>query len=255
MNPQVPFPPPGADPQTVEAMSIRGDFTRFAQQTRTDARLSDLDVARQITAAWNDANQQISKLYQQLQAARRARIEVLEKVVPMGPGIPADASPADAVVMNQAFRAALERARNAKTPQTPPTAASATSSGYDTGTLAGMLADAERFDDETLRRAVLTAAVETGQTQLVRAWTDKMGVSDQLEELTRLTETVAGRGFDWVWDLKAFTPIPEPTEAGRLPELERAAAAAAQARVEQARAVAGTAAWSMSVVPQSTGRS
>jgi hypothetical protein len=226
-------------------MSIRDDFGRFAQATRRDVNQTDLQVAQKITNAWTDANQQISTLYQQLQAARRARIEVLEQTVPIGPGIPADASPADATVMNQAFRAALERARNAKQPQAAQTISSGTSTGYDPETLTGMLIDAEKFNDDTLRRAVLTAAVETGQTNLVRSWTDKMGLTSQLDELERLTSATAGRGFDGVWDYKAFTPIPKPDEVSKLIDLEKAEQVATQARVTQERALAGTASWSM----------
>ena len=235
ISPTQPFPDPGADQFTIEAMSVRDAFAHFAQQARFNVSQSDLQVAQAITTAWTSANEQISGLYRQLQAARRARIEVLEKLVPIGPGIPTDASPADAAVMNQAFRSALDRARNAKQPQGSLTVSSTKPTGYDTDTLAGMFADAERFDDDTLRRAVLTVAVETSQTQFVRAWTDKMGVTDQLDELDRLTAAVAGQSFDAVWDHRAFAPIKKPTEAWQLPELEKAAQAANQARVAQAR--------------------
>ncbi len=237
-SPNQPFPGAGQDTWTLQAMQIRADFEATCKATRMDVRLSDLAVAQTITTAWNTANEQISALWQQLQTARRARIAVLERTVPIGPNIPADASPADAAVMQQAFRVALEKARAAAdVPDTyeSPTLSSTSRAGYDPNTLSGMLLDAEKFDDDTLRRAVLTAAVDAGRGQVVRWWTDKMGISGQLDELARLQSAVASSGFDGMWDHKAFDRLPKPQEVDELVRLEQGIEASTAARIQRTR--------------------
>ncbi len=78
----------------------------------------------------------------------------LERVIPMGAGAPADATPADKAVLNASFRTALERARDADSEQARKT----------------LLADAQRHDDDMLRRGVLTAAFELGELDTVSDW-------------------------------------------------------------------------------------
>ncbi|HWK92625.1 MAG TPA: hypothetical protein VNR17_10245, partial [Luteimicrobium sp.] len=109
---------------------------------------------------------------------------------------------------------------------------SALTQARDATDLSALLADAERFDDDTLRRAVLTVAVDDGQLGLVRRWTDRAGVTDQFEELVALREALAGRGMSALWDHKIFTPLGRPREAFDLPALEAADQASRQARAQ-----------------------
>lgn len=237
-SPNQPFAGAGADQWTLQAMRVRADFDATCKAIRMDTRLSDLAVAQTITNAWTTANEQISALWQQLQTARRARIAVLGRTVPIGPNIPKDASPADAAVMQQAFRVALEKARAAAVVPDNYESATFTSTareGYDPDTLSGMLLDAEKFDDDTLRRAVLTAAVDAGRGQIIRWWTDKMGISQQLDELARLESAVASHGFDGMWDHKAFDPLLKPEEVDELGRLEKGIEASTAARIQRTR--------------------
>jgi len=226
-----PLPPPEQDPAITEAIQIKDTFTQTVQALRMNTTLTDLQVAQQVVTAWTAANDRIADLYNDLQARRQARITMLEQTVPVGPGIPADASPADAAVMQQAFRAALAQAREAM-PQRANTGSSIIP--VKRNTLDGMLADAEAFDDDTLRRAVLTAAVENGTVHLIRSWAAQRGLSDQLDELAQLQEAITGRGLAGMWVIKAFTPIPKPEEVWKLPDLEAAAQAQIEGRIRGA---------------------
>lgn len=209
------LPPIHEDPTVTGALKTRADYDIAAGQIRGNTTLTDLQVAQQITATWESANKAISTAFNDLRSRQHARIQELENVVPFGPAIPTDASAADVVVLQQAFRTSLAEARAAIT--------------RDEG-VSALLADAEKFDDDNMRRAVLTAAAENDRLDLVRSWTDRMGVTDQLDELLRLRDAVAGRGMGGMWAHNAFTPIPKPTEAHRLGDLERAAAAEIEAR-------------------------
>lgn len=207
-----PLPPIQNDPAFLQAQALHQAFDDEAQSVRQDPMLSDLAVAQKIVALWKTANAEIAKAAQDLQRRRTARMDELEMAVPVGPGIAADVSPADRAVLMQAWRVSLTAAREATTDELRP-----------------MWVDAQKFDDELQRRAVLTTLGERGRMDLVRQWwADSNGVSDQLDELFEMRS-----GFG-VWALKvtqAFAQIPKPSEAYDLPDLEAASAALTAARV------------------------
>lgn len=231
-----PLPPMGQDPSILAGQQTRGTYTANAQDIRRSPSLSDMQAAEQIVALWNAANDTLSSLFEDLQARRQARIDELSTIVPLGPNVPADASAADAAVIQQSFRAALAEAR-AALPSTP-NDGNITPIRQD-GTLDAMLADAEKFNDDTLRRAVLTAAYENGHMNLVRRWTDLMGVTSEIAELGELQEAHAGQGMAGQWNYTVFQPLPTPSELGDLERMRAAEQAAADARV--LRTVNGTA--------------
>lgn len=234
-----PLPPMGQDPSVLAGQQVRADFTTNGQAIRQNVSLNDLQVAEQIVALWESSNTKLASQYEDLQSRRRARLAALDTVVPLGPAIPANASPADAAVLQQAFRAALAQARGALPASASPAAGTVSRIGLDTDSLDGMLADAERFDDDNLRRAVLTAAHEAGFMGIVRRWTDLMGVTDQLEEFVELQQAIAGGGIYGSWNYTTFAPIPAPDEVANLPRLQAAQEAATRARSGTAQAATG----------------
>jgi hypothetical protein len=227
-----PLPPPNEDPSIVKGQQLRAEFTPTVQRTRTDSRLSNLQVAEQVAAFWETTNTQLAALFRNLQARRQARIATLETVVPLGPAIPAGSTAADTVVLQQAFRAALAEARAAM-PTSPHEPTIAPLSKV-TNTLDAMLADAEKFDDDNLRRAVLTAAYEAGRMDIVRRWTDLMGVTKQLDEFYELQRAVAGEGIAASWNMVAFEPVRQPPEVAELSRLRAAEEGAAATRARLA---------------------
>lgn len=230
-----PLPPMGQDPSILRGQEIRAAFTRDAQATRQNRSLSDREAAEQIVALWTTTNEQLNGLFEDLQTRRRARLAALADVVPLGPAVPSDASPADAAVIHQAFRAALAQARGAM--PAPATTPGIGPLARDNDTLDAMLADAERFNDDNLRRAVLTAAHEAGHMKLVQRWTDLMGVTAAVEEYSELQRAVAGLGPAGGWNRTIFRPLPPPAEVAQLERLKAADDAAAARRVQDAAAM------------------
>lgn len=200
-----PMPPIQNDPAFLKAQQVQRDFATQSQAIRQDVQLSDLAIAEKIATLWEQSNAAIAAANEDLGKRRTARLQTLQAAVPIGPNIPADASPADRAVLMQAFRATLAEARDA-----------------DIDPLKQMWQDSQKFDDELAERAVLTALAERGRIDLVRAWwADRNGVSDQLDELMELQS--GGYG---VWALKvvqALTQIPTPSEVWDLPALQQSA--------------------------------
>ena len=206
-----PLPPAAQDPSVIRGYAVRQEWLAGIQRINADQRITDLVKAEQIAALWTKCNDELVSLYGDLQARQRARIAALDKVVPLGPAIPVGASAADTVVLQQAFRATLAEARNA-----------------DSDGLRSMLADAEKFEDDNLQRAVLTAAAERADINLVRAWTELHGVTDQFDELIATRDALAGApSTDRLMTIQALKPIEKPTEVTDLPALQQAAELAA----------------------------
>jgi hypothetical protein len=153
------------------------------------------------------ANAELAAAYQDLMGRRKARMSYLQGFLPVGPALDDDLSPADAAVIHSLFRAALAEARTSSEDQ-----------------LTETLTDSQKYGDDVVTRAVLTALVERGRIDLVKAhWADAAGLGDAIEEMSVLVD-----GFG-VWSLhvrNAFMPIPKPVEVERLPSLEAQAQAA-----------------------------
>jgi transcription elongation GreA/GreB family factor len=193
------------DPSMVEGQRLRAEYTTQSQAVRGDFYITDLAKAQQLTDLWESTNQRLAALYIDMQARRQARIDELEKIVPLGPGIAEGTSPADATVLHQAFRAALDEATDAS-PDERRT----------------MMQDAERFNDDTLRRAVLTAASDVSDVKLIKHWVSLHGNAAQYDELFELRNVIAGNS---IWNLKivqTLGAIPKPQEAWNLQGLEAA---------------------------------
>lgn len=232
-----PLPPIAQDPSIVRGQQIKAAFTPSIQNVRKNRSLDQLAVAEEITRIWETSNAELAKLYTDLQNRRQARIQVLETLVPLGPAIPAGASAADTALLQQTFRAALAEARDAAAKSTSEnvTIANQTTPGLPSlrptaTSLQAMLADAEKFNDDNLRRAVLTAAWEAGEMSIVRAWTDQMGVTGKLDEFGELLAAVEGRGLAGSWNFTALSQIPAPSEVSQLDNLRKRAGDANERR-------------------------
>jgi hypothetical protein len=217
-----PLPHISADPAFLAGNQLHADFEMQAEAIRTNPDLSEVAKAEAVASLWEATNHELGSHWQNLQQRRTERAQELNSLLPVGPAIPADASPADTAIIHQTFRSALAEARKA-----------------DDEGLKAMLADAEKFNDDTMRRAVLTAAIEDGRGNLVKAWTDRKGLTEQMNELHDIQS-----GGPVLWGLKtaqAFKPIAKPQEVWNLPKLraDRDAAArdAARATEQKRRAI------------------
>ncbi len=207
-----PLPPVHEDPAFTRASQIGTDLTTQLAAIRGDVNLSALAKARQVTAAYEAAIAERSALWADLQSRRQARLAELQTLLPFGPGIAPNTSPADAAVLQSAFRANVERARSASMRE-----------------LHTMLADALRFGDELARRAVYTVATDQGREGVV--WSDLRAADPELasvaEEIGQLTAQLTGTDpLATMWHQRAWWTIQRPEEVLALPTLEASAARA-----------------------------
>lgn len=218
-----PLPPIATDPSITAGQAIHAAFPGTVSAIRGNPDLSDLAQAEKITAAWEVANVELSRLYVNLQERRRARLSDVEALVPSGPNVPAGASPADAALLRQLFRQALTEARMASA-----------------GERAAMLADAEQYDDDILRRASLTAMSESGDyddQRAVAAWAETNGVASEWAEIASLRDGLAGRNFDNLTVVQALGQISPPAEVAQLPRFRELAAAGRATLQTQGRTI------------------
>ncbi len=204
-----PLPPTREDPALVAAAKVSTEVTAKIASIRANHDLSDLAKALQIDAAYQAAMTERSRLWDDLQGRRVARLQDLQSLLPFGPGITENTSAADAAVLQAAFRANVEKAR-----------------GCSAEGLREMLADAVRFGDELARRAVYTVATDQGRTGVV--WRDMQTADPEMakvaQEIGEISAHLEGRDFtSAAWERQAFAIIPKPDEVFRLPLLEQAA--------------------------------
>lgn len=133
---------------TVEEIRAKArDLQRHYRQTvegiRNDADLSEKAKTERITAAWQDTRTISGRLRQELQESRQKRRAELQRRL-FGPVYPSYASEGDKAAIQANYRAALDRAEQARNP------ADATA----------LLQRAERTGDAALARAVAAIAVE-----------------------------------------------------------------------------------------------
>jgi hypothetical protein len=213
-----PLPHPNDDPDHIAARASQQTFTEAAKKAR-ETNGSDLFVAEKVAALYETHKKEVRGAWESICQRRRDRLEYLETLVPVGPGIPAGTSAADKAVLMQAFRTALEKAREG-------TAAKR----------AELLNEAERFDDDAMRRAVLTTALDNSELKLIGQWTAiNTDQADYLDEVRDLREIIAGWGHRHLWDSQDFHPLPIPQEVTELPRLQAAAEAARAARMQRAQ--------------------
>lgn len=208
-----PLPPVREDPAWLEAQTVADQYTHDAQAARQDHTLTDIARAQRIAVAWKTTVDRISQLRADLFTRRRARVEWIETQLPVGPGIIPGTSPADRTVLMTSFTAAYDKARQANSDQRE-----------------RMLADAQRFDDDTTRRAVLTAAIDDSQWPLVDGWAAQHATATAalLTEWRELRDLLHGTGgTDGIFTSRGFQPPQRPGEWFELPRLVAAHNAAA----------------------------
>ncbi|WP_405492992.1 hypothetical protein [Streptomyces sp. NBC_00096] len=200
-----PMPTHDQDPDINAARQTQADYLTAVQAARSDYRASDLAKAEAIDAAYTAYRTALQGAWDSLTSRRRARLEYLETLVPVGPGIPTDSTPADRAVLMAAFRAALERAQ-------------------ETGRegRVKMLQDAERWDDDAARRGALTAILEDSDWHTVRAWAQQhLTTAGYVEEVVGLRGALAGTSTDTNarFAVRECTAVRPPAEVVDLPRL------------------------------------
>lgn len=216
MAPQ-PLPPTKDDPSITAGYAAKAAATEQYKAIRFNFGITDMVKAEQIDAAWHALNAELTRLYTDLQARRIARLEYLQGLIPIGPDIPTGASPADRAVLQAEFRAAYTRAQEA-----------------DYGSRRRMLAEAERFDDDATRRAVLTVGQDQGETKLLDQWAAfHPELAGLVPEMLTLRQLIAGQHFDNAWVRQALSVERQPDESRQLPQLQATRDAAEQALREQ----------------------
>lgn len=199
------LPPINEDPAILAGQEIQRVYSGEMQAARQDHTRTEIQRAEAVLRVWKTNNDRLAELYQDLQTRRTARADWIEQQLPIGPGIPTDTTRADKAVLQAAFNTALTAARAANDNQ-----------------LADMLADAERFDDDTKRRAVFTAAIDQSRWNIINAWTQTHApdTGALLTEWKGLKSDIAGRSISssgWVW--QSFRQIPRPSEIDTYPRL------------------------------------
>lgn len=184
---------PNEDPDHLAARQSRADFAAKAEEIRGSAQWSESYKAEQLAALYESHVKEIAGAYERVTERRQSRLAYLESLVPSGPGIPEDASPADRAVLIAAFRGALEQAKGASRQEREQ-----------------LLAEAVRYGDDAMQRAVLQHASNSGDVPLVNGWVAQThgvrGYSDERRQLMNALNRGPGKSG---WDYKDFhTPQP-----------------------------------------------
>ncbi|WP_127501953.1 hypothetical protein [Actinoplanes solisilvae] len=213
-RPPTPGEPPSLpevreDPAFIAAGEAKDTFVRAAQMARMDHSLTDLYRAVGVVKAYNTCVQRLGELRVDLDARRARRMTWITSTgLPLGPGIPTDASPADRVVLLSAFTAAFERQAGAEK-------------------RARVLADAQRFGDESTLRATLTAALDESDWRTFDRWASEHSptsgaLAREWRKLNRLIGGYTGE-VEALFEQQMFTLIRPPEEVRTLPSLVQAA--------------------------------
>ncbi|MFJ6934459.1 hypothetical protein [Streptomyces sp. NPDC101132] len=200
-----PMPTHDQDPDIKAAREAQAQYLEALQTARADYRLSDLAKAEAVDAAYTTYRTALQGAWDRIQGRRKARLEHLENLVPIGPGIPADATPADCAVLMTAFRAALERAE-----------------ALDRAGRAKMLHDAERWDDDAARRGALTAIVDASDWHTIKAWAQQhLTTAGYVEEVVALRSALTGTSSETTarFAVRECSPVRPPAEVVELPRL------------------------------------
>ena len=214
-----PMGPTQHDPAVQAGYASQQAYTERVDAVRNDTQLSELAKAEAVVEAYEAQNAELQRLHSDLYGRRQARYEHLHAQLPVGPGITPDASPADASVLAAAFRNSLEKAREASRDQRH-----------------AMLNDAMRFGDQTMIRAIITAAEEVSDTRLIDAWAASTGQEALVTELRAVN--VQRHGHDTMaalWEGQAFRAPRRPPEVGDLHALRKQAEETAQADARRRR--------------------
>ena len=213
-----PLPPTQHDPAIAAALAVLDTLPKMLDHIRDDDNITtDLERVEKLAATYDEQAKLLQALHDNLNQRRRSRLAHLEAQVPTGPGVDASMSPADAAVMQTAFRAALKEARAAGGEQRR-----------------AMMADALKFGDQTTVRALLTAARENDDNDLIDVWAAGTRNQDLVAEIRSLHAQLNGSHDGLMWEVKARTLPRRPPEVTALQGL-REQAATEQARREKER--------------------
>ena len=219
MSEPAPLPPAQADPAVQAGLAAQQAYNTRMAEIQADPGLDDLGRTEATIAAYEQQTATVQQLGEDLHNRRVARFEHLRSRIPNGPGVTPGTSPADAAVLNTAFRTSLEQARN-----------------VGLNERRQMLDDAIRFGDDTMIRAVLTAAQEKSETGLVEQWAQATGNSALIDELRALNEDLSGVGPNRGWVSQALRPPARPNnEYANLTALRQRAEEAARDAAERRR--------------------
>lgn len=194
-----PLPPVTEDPDVMKGLEIQDQYLKVVQKVRGDVTITDLTKAEALLNLWTSALDMLAQARDSYESRRQARMAKLAAVIPVGPLIPTGASPADAAFLQNAFRDALDEAR-----------------AGDRSKRVAMLTDATRFGDDVRSRAVLTAAADDGQSDVIDIWANNHPeLKAQLDELMALrgdlmSAMTARKAFGQVF------PIQKPDECNYL---------------------------------------
>ena len=187
---------PNEDPDHLAARQARLDYATRAQEIRDSRVWSEDHKAEKLAELWQAHAAEVAEAYGRVQARRQTRLDYLNRLVPSGPRVPDDVSPADRAVLVAAFRAAMDRVQGASKAERRQ-----------------ILAEAERYGDDSLHRAVLQHATQSGDTGLVADWVARTHqVADWAGERRQLSNALADRPFKSGWDYKDFATPAVPPE-------------------------------------------
>lgn len=219
------------DPAIQAGYAAKATYATREREIRLNMDLTPVAKAEALAAAYDPLLAELDRLRADLHNRRTARLAVLESKIPMGAGVPADASPADRAVLTSTFRGALVKAREADSVHAR----------------RAMLAEAERYDDDMQRRGVLSAAFELGELEIVSEWvrehTTFRDRDDFLEEMRTLRGQLASTiPSDRMWEMQALGEPQRPQEMANLATLraQRDALVAQQRRLPPGTTLAPT---------------
>ncbi|XVV05828.1 hypothetical protein ACQPW3_10730 [Actinosynnema sp. CA-248983] len=198
-----PLPHPNADPDFAVARQAQADLPGALASARSHPAHSDLQKAEAVAEVHATYTATVGAAADRLNARGKTRADWLSAQLPTGHGIPDGAPAAERAALMAVFRGHYEKAVEV---------------GIDDR--AKLLDDADRFGDEPARRAVLTAILERGELQTLRARPDRYAtVLAYIDELATLSNGGGStyRGFA----RQAFTLAPPPPEVARLPVLRQ----------------------------------
>ncbi|MFI6788615.1 hypothetical protein ACIBG4_14925 [Nonomuraea sp. NPDC050383] len=210
-----PLPPTNEDSAIQAGFAAQETYAHTLEDIRLNQHTSPLAKAEAINNAYEAHVAELDRLFTDLRSRRVARLEYLQSQIPVGAGVDNTTSPADAAVLNAAFRAALDQVRAA-----------------NRGQRIDMMKQGLAYNDQTLVRAAVTYAHETSDQDLMDTWAEHTGTGDLVAEMRNMVDLVVGHAFERLWETQAFRHPEKPREVGDLARLREQAAKTERAMTE-----------------------
>ncbi len=192
------------DPAHRKAIAAQQAFADIAATVRADPRYTDVGREEVIASAKDEADNVIQGAAADLATRRQARFDHLAGKLPIGPNIPADASPADSAVLHSLYRSA-----------------SGAVAGMDLDRRRQALTAAARDGDDTMIRALLTTALTEPDTDLMAAVGDALPAQhvEAQRALAEMGELIAATNprnmVAAAFHAQAFRPVSELVGVGQ----------------------------------------